>query len=1071
MGGPGGDELKGGSSKYDHDGDDTTPEMEHLDTISYMGSPMGVNINLNAGTASGGDAEGDTLGEDIENVIGSMHDDMLTGTDDVDVGNSLWGLAGNDFLSGREGNDMLYGGEGDDSLEGGDENDTLEGGPGADMLTGGLGDDTASYASSMMGVTVRLHANQAMGGDAEGDEFVDKDTNTYTIKPDPDESDTEDVTEEVPDIVNLTGSHLADVLAGDSRDNIIKGNGGDDKIYGGPGGSWDNSDNDDMLMGGGGNDMIFGGRGRDTLHGDKGDDMLRGGSGADTSVGGAGSDTVYADRADLVNGGAIHGHNVPDATDDPTGTTGKMRGDSDVLSFAKFTDPMLEDRVGIQLNLSGAEFTSTVDTTVAVAATGNVTGFDHIIGTAEDDILVGRNGSATAPAPDIIEGGDGGDELVGGAGPGDTVSYASSDGAVRVSLGDGTTADATGSTTSRNHAASDTISGFENAMGSNYDDDLTALTTGGSMLWGLDGDDALDGGAGNDTLEGGAGADDLYGGFTASAVTGEEGWNTQANTLSYARSDAGVRVDLASSSVSGGHAEGDEIKTFDLTLNEGEADEEDIEVATFANVTGSGHDDHLAGDRFDNELKGGAGDDTLRSGAGADTLAGGPGADRLDGGSSLAEGADTPNDGTDDVQHEDWAVYRGAMAGVTVNLNTGMGTDGDAMGDELKNIELIWGSMEADTFIASEGKDIIHGDGGSDTVSYEASKHGVDVNLNGTVPDGGSAVPVNTSAAVTFTGDNPNPPTSTFSPAGDGPDATADTDDDTPDMFNSATDTMVENWRAGGSDGDADPNTSPRPTPVEVDDGESTTKSYAEGDILASIENVTGSRQGDKITGNTTTAIPNVFKGGAGHDMLNGGAGNDKLYGGDGNDVLGARDDNDDGTFDDPAEAGNDMLDGGAGNDTIHGGAGNDTVIGGAGNDTLTGGAGNDTFVFSPGNGDDVITTGFTTATGTIATASLTATTNKIDLSAFGIKPGDMAGLISTRAGNTVIDLSDYGGGTITIQDIDDLDVFDTDATGGTGTDGDDGKILKLSVRQDLNGDGDFEDTVDGVVEDGIFIL
>ena len=42
-------------------------------------SPMGVTINLNDGTARGGDADGDTIGSDIENVRGSMHDDALTG--------------------------------------------------------------------------------------------------------------------------------------------------------------------------------------------------------------------------------------------------------------------------------------------------------------------------------------------------------------------------------------------------------------------------------------------------------------------------------------------------------------------------------------------------------------------------------------------------------------------------------------------------------------------------------------------------------------------------------------------------------------------------------------------------------------------------------------------------------------------------------------------------------------------------------------------------------------------------------------------------------------------------------
>ena len=159
-GGPGADMIKGGDHTYNEMG-------VGGDTISYEYSPMGVTINLNDGTAIGGDADGDVLGDDIENVRGSMHDDTLTGTDDATNGNALWGLAGNDTLSGRDGPDMLSGGAGDDVLDGGDEEDTLEGGSGADMLTGGGGADTASYANSMMGVTVRLHSNMAKGGDAK----------------------------------------------------------------------------------------------------------------------------------------------------------------------------------------------------------------------------------------------------------------------------------------------------------------------------------------------------------------------------------------------------------------------------------------------------------------------------------------------------------------------------------------------------------------------------------------------------------------------------------------------------------------------------------------------------------------------------------------------------------------------------------------------------------------------------------------------------------------------------------------------------------------------------------------
>ena len=167
VGGPGADTLMGGA------GDN--------DTISYAHSMAGVTINLTDGTATGGDADGDTLvdmGDDaIEHVIGSEHDDALTGSK---VANSLWGMGGNDELDGLRGMDNLYGGSGDDDLDGGRGDDTLEGGYGADVLTGGDGSDTASYAGSMMGVTVRLHNSKFMGGDAKGDSFGATVTATYT---------------------------------------------------------------------------------------------------------------------------------------------------------------------------------------------------------------------------------------------------------------------------------------------------------------------------------------------------------------------------------------------------------------------------------------------------------------------------------------------------------------------------------------------------------------------------------------------------------------------------------------------------------------------------------------------------------------------------------------------------------------------------------------------------------------------------------------------------------------------------------------------------------------------------
>ena len=64
---------------------------------------------------------------------------------------------------------------------------------------------------------VRLHNGTARGGEAEGDSF------DITVK----FGDEEDMIQLlfIPDIENLHGSTLADILAGDLRDNRINGDG------------------------------------------------------------------------------------------------------------------------------------------------------------------------------------------------------------------------------------------------------------------------------------------------------------------------------------------------------------------------------------------------------------------------------------------------------------------------------------------------------------------------------------------------------------------------------------------------------------------------------------------------------------------------------------------------------------------------------------------------------------------------------------------------------------------------------------------------------------------------------
>ena len=335
----------------------------------------------------------------------------------------------------------------------------------------------------------------------------------------------------------------------------------------------------------------------------------------------------------------------------------------------------------------------------------------------------------------------------------------------------------------------------------------------------------------------------------------------------------------------------------------------------------------------------------------------------------------------------DTASYAGATAGITLDLDSGRGTRGDARGDTLISIEKVVGSSHDDVFIASEEKDVI--DGGNetdmkekdgDTVSYELSFEPVTVDL-----------------------------------------------------------TLAE-----------------QSTDILVNDKES----FAYGDKLTNIENVTGSAYSDKLTGNEEA---NILTGDGGRDTLTGGAGDDTLLGGADRDKL-------------YGDGDKDTLDGGAGADELQGGDGADRLIGGSGDDDLYGNdvAGNadsdiDIFVFSPkdGSGNDIII-GF--EGGADATV-----VDRIDLSAYNLRASDLVPLIEARGSGSSarieIDLTGHGGGRIELRGLDDIDVLDA----ATGADNTDGKIDKLSVWTDEDTDttsttGDGNGMVD-TDEAGIFIL
>ncbi|MER9333929.1 type I secretion C-terminal target domain-containing protein, partial [Mesorhizobium sp. M0293] len=177
------------------------------------------------------------------------------------------------------------------------------------------------------------------------------------------------------------------------------------------------------------------------------------------------------------------------------------------ISSASGEDPKL-----VILSLTYNSQTIISDTTLNFAL--GITDHDGDSVTSSDNLSVSLVGTHTGSGyqetgtttAEVIAASSGADTLNGGTGPGDTVDYSSALGAVTINLSTQTVSGA--------GASGDTISNFENAIGSHFADTLTANNTG-SALWGGGGDDTLIGGNGNDLLIGGLGQDTMTGGTGA----------------------------------------------------------------------------------------------------------------------------------------------------------------------------------------------------------------------------------------------------------------------------------------------------------------------------------------------------------------------------------------------------------------------------------------------------------------------------------------------------------------------------------------------------------------------------
>jgi Ca2+-binding RTX toxin-like protein len=117
-------------------------------------------------------------------------------------------------------------------------------------------------------------------------------------------------------------------------------------------------------------------------------------------------------------------------------------------------------------------------------------------------------------------------------------------------------------------------------------------------------------------------------------------------------------------------------------------------------IFGGPFDDTIFAGDGDDKVYGYFGDDQLFGEDGDDVLIGGAGADLLDGGA-----------GTFDT-----ASYSFSPAGVSINLETGHGSGGDAEGDTLQNIERVVGSDYNDVLIGDDGNNHLQGNGGNDSL-------------------------------------------------------------------------------------------------------------------------------------------------------------------------------------------------------------------------------------------------------------------------------------------------------------------------------------------------------------------
>lgn len=569
----------------------------------------------------------------------------------------------------------------------------------------------------------------------------------------------------------------------------------------------------------------------DVLTGTEADEFFILSAGADTILGGGGFDCI-------VLSGATAGVRI--SLDSPNRNTGIATGHS---------------YVSIE-GIIGSEFSDNLTGNAADNRIEGRDGNDRLVGGDGADSLFGGTGS------DTLLGGAGGDVLDGGAGR-DRASYRETAAGLVADLG--LPSQNTGD------AAGDRYAGIEDLEGTALND-----TLGGdgqaNVLYGLDGNDRIEGRLGNDSLYGNEGDDTLSGGEGADRIDGGSGFDI----ASFETATTALRIDLMSADLTLGEAVGDQFVSIEGFLLSGLAD-------SFAGtdlvdrIWGGAGNDTLTGRGGADWLSGGAGNDLLYGGEGDDTLMGGAGADRLEGGLG-----------------RDLASYADAAQGLRVDMASAAQNTGDARGDVLVGIEDLAGSGFGDTLagdaaanliLGLEGNDLISGRAGNDSLAGGAGDDTLSGGAGADRLEGGAGLDLASYAeSRALRVDLAQPGLSTGEALGD--------------QFEG-----IEGLLGGA--------------------GNDTLLGDGQANLLiggAGSDQLDGRTGADTLMGGDGA---DTLWGGEGSDLLDGGAGNDRLEGGAGDDAL-------------AGGIGNDRLDGGQGSDILTGGAGVDTFVFTGGADLIT---------------------------------------------------------------------------------------------------------------------------------------